>query len=1170
MIIDPFESRFEAVLERFSLQSRAAAIQVTGCASPVALTLLLTQATAPFFSKSSHLIIVPSEDDVERLCKNARFWDPDRELITCSTFDVSPYSNLYPNPVAVSARLRFLHRAQHAQPGEMFVASIEALLQKTLPPAVLAAKTMHFRVGGIVPESFANILSDLGYQSSPVVEDAGHFSFRGGLIDIFSPAHELPVRIELFGDAIESMRFFDPGTQRSQRETQSFTLIPPREIFFTDETRERVATQYRAASSQRQVDASERDQILHSIVHGQLFPGVDFLLPYFYPQLAQPLEFFKSHLHIWHLDQIEIQRDADLLWGQLKKDFAEASHLPIFLEPEQLYLRPDELVMPPHARTFLLSRLEILETSNLPNDHLEYQVRPLSFLQKNAQTEQDLSARALHTLRELKSEGTTAFISAHTDVQAQRLKAVLERAEYDVQICGENETLWAQWIEAQHQQPNLIHIVPRGTSESLRIPEEQMVFLREEDFFGRKIHRREYKTSGSLETRTNTLSFGDLKTGDAVVHVQHGVGIFEGLKVMQIQGVDAEFIQIRYKDDDRLYLPIYRVGQIQKYSGASDARILDKLGGTTWAKTTIKVKNQLRDIANDLLQLYAQRAQATRPPFSEPGDEFAKFEGLFPYDETEDQLKAVRDVIGDMVQAKPMDRLICGDVGFGKTEIAMRAAFEAVSDQRQVVVLAPTTVLTFQHLETFRRRFKNWPLEIRALNRFVAKVDQKKTIDDLRSGRVDIVIGTHRLLGKDIEVPNLGLLIIDEEQKFGVTHKEKIRKLKASVDTLTLSATPIPRTLNMSLMGLRDLSIINTAPSDRLPTRTFVTKFDEETIRKAVAAELSRGGQLFFIHNRVQSIYGIADRLREFLPDVRMRVAHGQMEEHELEKAMLAFFNHEIDMLVCTTIVESGMDIPRANTMFIDDAHTFGLSQLYQLRGRVGRSKERAYCYLLIPPHRAIDPVAQERLRVIQENTALGSGIRIAQYDLELRGAGNMLGEDQSGHINAVGYELYIELLEEAFKEAKGEELVQQIEPEINVRIAALIPSDYISDIRIRLSYYKALSQIEGPSDLDSIEADLRDQFGKPPEAVMNLMGLMLIRRYCKDLGIRDLSSGTKTVSLAFTQATPLSPDKVVRLATQDNKKFSITPDSRLIIRMNNITWPNIFDELTQLKKLVV
>ena len=516
-----------------------------------------------------------------------------------------------------------------------------------------------------------------------------------------------------------------------------------------------------------------------------------------------------------------------------------------------------------------------------------------------------------------------------------------------------------------------------------------------------------------------------------------------------------------------------------------------------------------------------------------------------------------------------MDRLICGDVGFGKTEVAMRAAFLTVSSKKQVALLAPTTVLTFQHMETLRERFKSWPFVIKVINRFVSAAEIKNILSECKEGRVDILIGTHRLLSKDVSFKNLGLMIVDEEQRFGVTHKERIKKIKTVVDTLTLSATPIPRTLNMSLVGIRDLSLINTAPVDRLPTRTFICQFDGELIKRAIESELKRSGQVYFIHNRIQSIYGVADELRSLMPQIRIRIAHGQMPEHELEQNMLAFFHHEIDVLICTAIVESGMDVPRANTMFIDEAQMFGLSQLYQLRGRVGRSKERAYCYLILPRRTKLNDEQKERLKIIQDNTALGSGIKIAHYDLELRGAGNILGEDQSGHVNSVGYELYMDLLHEALAKAKGEPLQDmELDPEVNLRIPALIPSDYIADIRIRLSYYKALADIKDFNEADQIEAELQDQFGPLPEPLINLIGLMLIRKQCKDLGVRDVSAGLKTISLIFTEQTRLKPETIVSLATRENKKYSVTPDNRFNIRMNTISWKHVHEELNYLLTL--
>ncbi|MCB0369657.1 MAG: transcription-repair coupling factor, partial [Bdellovibrionales bacterium] len=706
-------------------------------------------------------------------------------------------------------------------------------------------------------------------------------------------------------------------------------------------------------------------------------------------------------------------------------------------------------------------------------------------------------------LKQWKSDHYRIFISIRNAAQAERLKHFLDQIHFQFGKINTADYSWQTWAQEQEYNEHLIHFIPRYLSESLRLDEEKIIFLREEDFFGKKERLRSTAGSEDFQKQAKRLNFGDLKPGDLVVHVKHGIGQYEGLKVMNINGIENEFIQLSYKEKDKLYLPVYRVGQLQKYSGGSSSSTLDKLGGSSWEKTKIKVKSHLKDIASELLALYAKRAELHRPPFRLSEDEVLQFEKGFPFEETDDQLRAINDIIKDMSSDKPMDRLICGDVGFGKTEVAMRAAFFAVASKKQVAILAPTTILSFQHFENFKKRFSGWPIEIRELNRFVSNVDAKKTLKDLKEGRVDILIGTHRLLSKDVNFKDLGLLVVDEEQKFGVIHKEKIKKLKNSVDTLTLSATPIPRTLNMSLVGIRDLSLINTAPVDRLPTRTFICKWEPETIRKAIEAEIHRGGQVYFIHNRVQSIYGLADEIRQIVPQARLRVAHGQMEEEELEKTTLAFFNHEIDVLISTAIVESGMDVARANTMFIDQAQLFGLSQLYQLRGRVGRSKQRAYCYLLLPRSRQLDKDAQERLKIIQENTQLGSGIRIAQYDLELRGAGNILGDEQSGHVNSVGYELYMDLLNEAIARAKGEDIDDnELDPEINLRIPAMIPDQYIPDIRMRLSYYKALAEIKHEDDVEQIENELQDQFGPLPDPVVNLIGVMLVRKLCKDLGV--------------------------------------------------------------------
>jgi transcription-repair coupling factor (superfamily II helicase) len=1163
-------TRLESIVAReWSLQHSR--VRVVGTSSPLALALALSQSNTKEFNDLPHLVVVPRTADAWRFVQSLQFFDSERNAVLLPHFDVSPYSGLYPKTQVLADRLRFLFEAQRAKSGSIFVAPIGSLQQKTLPFDVLAQRTIALRRDVDLPENIHELLNDWGYSAAPMVEDVGQYSVRGGILDVFSPAHEKPLRIELFGETVESIRLFSPNDQRSTKELDEAFLIPAREAIWRDDELERLVGKFRASVGDRAVEKSEYEEALRALVRKNRFEGLDFLLPFFYSGLSSPLEHFSTSLNIWWIDPIEITRHADQLLEEMRTEEAGAQRHLLLPPASALFQSFEDLPWPGDSRLVELSQIdteeisaetEVREKVSYPSSHV---LELSNLLSSQAPGSEGWLGTIRTKFQAWTDDGYSFLIGSRSQSQSERIRLLLDHLDYRCEMAKPDEQLWDSWTHRHGGGPQ-ITIVPRLLPESLRLIEEKIIFLRDEDLLGKKTRVRETRSSEEFSKKAQRLNFGDLKPGDCVVHIQHGIGVYEGLKVMNIGGAESEFIQIAYRDKDKLYLPVYRVGQLQKYAGHGATTVLDKLGGTGWEKTKSKVKGTLRDLASELLQLYAKRAELHRPPFAIHENDFAAFEAAFPYDETEDQLHAIDDILKDLKGTKPMDRLICGDVGFGKTEVAMRAAFLAAHARKQVAVIAPTTVLTFQHLETFKKRFHGWPIEIRALNRFVSNTDAKKTLQDLKEGRVDILIGTHRLLSKDVLFKDLGLLIIDEEQKFGVAHKEKLRKMRASVDTLAMSATPIPRTLNMSLIGVRDLSLINTAPVDRLPTRTFITKWDEETIRKSVTSEISRGGQVYFIHNRIQSIYGLADELRQILPEARLKIGHGQMEEEELEKTMIQFFNHEIDILVCTTIVESGMDVPRANTMFIDQAHMMGLSQLYQLRGRVGRSKQRAYCYLILPRGKQIDKQAQERLKVIQENTALGSGIRIAQYDLELRGAGNILGEEQSGHINAVGYELYMDLLNETIASMKGEAVEdRELEPEINLRIPAMIPESYIGDLRIRLSYYKALADIRTPEELEQIESELRDQFGEIPEPALNLMGLMLIRAQCKELGVRDLSAGVKNISLIFTEKTKMKPETVIALAMRENKKYAITPDNRLNIRLNNITWPAVYEELTQL-----
>lgn len=1159
-----------------SVEFSRSPVKIVGLHSCAPLALYISQLRDSLSERHPVVVVLPDQKSCEIFIRSLNFFDPTITPHLLPPFDVGVYSNLYPNQLVIAERLNWLFNASEARPGQIFVASVEALLQKTLPFTRFTQALRVLQRNSDFGGSPTSLLNSLGYQSVPTVEDVGTYSLRGGIIDIFSPGYKNPYRIELFGDFVETIRTFDPQTQMTISEESSAVILPAREVLFSDENRQKIAASLSRSTQGRDISRDELQDILRSISQGQPFYGVDFLLPYFYDQLDSPLNYFSQAVDLWVYDRAEVLRAADELHRRLKDEYQQAENQILRVGTSELYLNYEQLQPPDESRTVWVDKVNLVENlDKIQNEDLcEISSQHILDFAKGAHAANNdneaLSQYLGERIRRFQSQGYRVFISSHTQNMTGRLRLLLERADIGCTVMNATSANWSDFSQA-HLGPKNVAIVERVLPEGFRIGDESVVFLRDEDIFTKRHVSRDRHIDRSALEHTEALSFGELQSGDLVVHRVHGVGVYEGLKPMQINGAETEFIELKYKDGDRLYLPVYRIGQLHKFSGPSNLNLIDKLGGSGWLKTQTKVRSQLRDVADKLLRLYAKRAQMVRPPFSEASKDYFQFENSFPYQETDDQLRAINDVDHDLMSDKPMDRLVCGDVGFGKTEVALRAAFRAVDDGRQVAIIAPTTILTYQHFENFKKRFAPWPFTIRALNRFVSSKDVKQTLIDMREGKVDVVIGTHRLLSKDIEFKNLGLLIVDEEQKFGVVHKEKLRHMRELVDTLALSATPIPRTLNMSLMGIRDLSIINTPPEDRLPTRTFVCKYDAETIRKALESELSRGGQVFFLHNRVQSIDLVASELRKIVPSARLAVAHGQQDEETLESTMLKFFKHELDILVCTAIIESGMDIPRANTIIINDAHTLGLSQLYQLRGRVGRSKERAYCYLVLPADKRVDKQAIERLKIIQENIALGSGLRVSQYDLELRGAGDILGEDQSGHINAVGYELYTELLEEVLHEQRGDGPADSnLDPEINLRVPALLPDKYIPDIRMRLYYYKSLSNVRTHEDIDRIENELRDQFGQPPEPVLNLLGLMLIRKICRDLGVKDISAGKNSITLAFTDRTSLPPHEVVRLTTKENKKFQLTPDQRLKIRMNEILWPKVVEELESLLKLCV
>ena len=1118
-------------------------------------SLLPLESLAFYLSKSQklngpQLVITESVKRAQEMAENIGFWS-NKSVVILDVYDPHLYSDVQISHRQIQNRLSWLHGALNESNDHIFIAPILGLLQKTIPPELFMDNSMEFSKGDEIPDDFFEKLYQLGYLSAPLVEDRGHFANRGGLVDIYSPQMTHPVRIELFDNEIERLRIFDETNQRSLGGVDKLLICPAREVLLTSQNSLDV--------SQKLLRQNQAElQVLANHLRRQEYcENLEYYLPLFYENSSSPLEYFQETPTVWMLEDLNIETSRQKEMALLENFYDEHRHP---LSPKEIFL--DFLkIKDSFEKTISLEKIRIVDSAeSLQAKNVELNIKSIN---KSKEKKYNLQLAAMLDQITNLADDTRILISVKGRPQFERISLSLESKGFN-SLFHENLD---QDLDSLLSKSSFktIHFFPRKIPQSFYLPSENIAVFSLEQLLGKTFYKNERT---SEQNRGKHLSFGELKENDYIIHSSHGLCQFKGLIKMPVAGIEAEFLQLEFKDKDKLFLPIYRIHQIHKYASSKIEPQLDKLGGSRFNNIKTKTKKRLRELAHELIKLYADRKQSTRPPYNLQSDDISDFFNSFPFQETNDQLTTIESLMGDLSSNSPMDRLICGDVGFGKTEIAMRAAFIAAANQKQVAVLAPTTVLTMQHFQTFKKRFADWPINIEVVNRLKTTADIKKILERTKKGEVDILIGTHRLLSKDVDFNKLGLLIIDEEQKFGVKHKENIRKLKVNVDTIAMSATPIPRTLNMSLLNIRDLSLINTAPVDRLETRTFICRYNKEIIKRAVETELERGGQIFFLHNRVQSIYSITEELREFLPGVPIAVAHGQLKEKELESVMMSFFNNEIKILVASTIIESGVDIPNANTIFINNADNFGLSQLYQLRGRVGRSGRRAYCYLLTQPNKKITDIAKERLKVIQEHTALGSGLQIAQYDLELRGAGTLLGEEQSGLIDNVGYEFYMQLLDEAIQEAKGNDNVETIEPDINIRIKAFIPSTYISNIRLRLSYYRALTQIEGSHDIDQLEAELNDQFGKPPEEVINLLGLMLIRHQCIQLGVRDISSGKENLVLSFTQNTPLPGDKVIELASQSNKKYSITPDNRLKIRIKEITWSRVYEEVEQLLRL--
>ncbi len=1084
------------------------------------------------------LCVLPSDKQAETFAADLRFFigpDLDPRVRYYPAWDVSVADGLSPNSEVVAAQIEGLYDALSVTT-PILVTSAQALLQRLLPQEEFITATFRLRTGDELPLSaFVDYCLQWGYRRVPLVEEKGEISVRGGIVDLFPPLARHPLRVEFLGDSIETMRSFDPASQRSLDACEELMVVPMR--FFSAARLQAAWRTIEEALEAGDISHREQQRIIEDLKSGLPFPGVEFFLPYLYPDLEHLGEYLPRGTVVWSLDPSEQESASTTFWEQLESRVATAREAGRFVPPpERYYLSAKQAV--DGCAAFLTVEVRGLETVGADctvTSMLHIGLKPGASAPGAEKSLAPLVAR----IRQWRGE-QQVYLTVSSQSQADHLQHLL--LGYELELPIEQARVWD--VQGRDRQHPRAAIVVGPLSQGFALPADGLVFLAEEEIFGERRHRRRSRPRPVADYLTG---LSQLAADDYVVHTDHGIARYHGLQHLSVADTTGDYLHLEYAGGDKLYVPVERINLVQKYAGADGKEpSLDRLGGQAWERVKRKTREAIQAMARELLEIHAVRESAERPALATFSDDYEEFVARFPFEETRGQRAAIEDVEADLQSPKPMDRLVCGDVGYGKTEVALRAAYLAVENGQQVAVLVPTTVLAQQHAETFSRRFADYPIRVELLNRFRSAQEVKAVVRGLAAGTVDIVIGTHRLLQRDIVFRELGLVVIDEEHRFGVTHKEKIKRLRHEVDVLTLSATPIPRSLNMGMMGLRDLSVIETPPVDRQAIRTYVARFDEDLIRSAILHELARGGQIFFVHNRVESIEKMAGQLRDLVPEATLAVAHGQMGERELETVMLDFMHHRVNVLCCSAIIESGLDIPTANTIIINRADHFGLAQLYQLRGRVGRSAMRAYAYLLIPGEHALTRDAQRRLEVLQELDDLGGGFRLAAHDLEIRGAGNLLGKEQSGRVAAVGYELYAQMLEETVRELRGGEIEVAIEPDIHIGLPAYLPEAYIPDVNQRLVFYKKLANVKARSDLDDLAYEMEDRFGPLPELVLDFIEVMDLRRVLRHYLVAAVYRKGEHVTLHFHPDSPIQGERLVAFIQQSDRGAQLSPDFRV------------------------
>ena len=1097
------------------------------------------------------LVIASNARQAERFIENLRFFagDPELPILFFPPYNILPFKFLSYHNETAGHRVRVLHELLEKTEPAIVVTTIDAILQKLVPRQEISRYAELILAGEEIQRD--DLISKLiagGYTRTAIVEEPGDYSVRGGILDIFSPLYSDPLRIEFYGDFVESLRFFSASNQRKLKSINEAVILPAREVILDMEQLPNILGGIRALASELEVPLRQTRRVVDKISNDGDLSGIEGLMSLFYPQLDTLFDYIPANSLIVVLNSEELAKAAEEFEERARNDYAAAcEEKRLVVAPDDLYQSWDQVAEAiSKTKPLIFKILEVLK--NRPEQRRTSQQLKvvsennsnLSTVLKNPPDAENLFQPLLDWLGEKRESGYTTIAVGRTEIQAERLQALLDG--YGLPAVPVKN------IKAITNGQGQLFTCIGQVSSGFVWPAEGLAIITDDEIFGRRHRRRKYTRS---RPRTQLLDMQELKQDDLIVHVDHGIGQYGGLVKLKVEGITNDFLTLVYKGGDKLYLPVDRMSVVQKYMGVDGViPVLDTLGGKSWEKVKSRVKKSAEKIAGELLKLYARRSVERGHAFASPDSYIKEFEADFAFDETADQHKTIDEVLQDMQSPTPMDRLVCGDVGYGKTEVALRAAFMAVNDGKQVAVLVPTTILAEQHFHTFSSRFERYPVNVACLSRFRPPRIQRAIVNDLKAGKVDIVIGTHRLLQKDIIFNDLGLLVLDEEQRFGVKHKEKLKQLRNAVDVLALTATPIPRTLHLSLVGVRDISIISTPPEYRKSIITYITEFDDAVIADAIKKELGRQGQIFFVHNNIQSINRLADKLKRLVPEVRLEVAHGRMDEDQLETVMFLFMKKELDMLVCTTIIESGLDIASANTIIVNRADRFGLAQIYQLRGRVGRSEEQAYAYLLIPPESLLGKDAQKRLKVLMEHSDLGSGFQIAMSDLKIRGGGTILGASQSGHIAAVGYDMFLKLMESSIAELKGEASVEPLEPEINVNLSAYLSENYIADIDQRMAAYRRLAKMTELQQISDFKSELIDRFGSLPDEAANLLLKIILKVMARRAGVSRLDMMNKKVVMHFSDAHQRNPAAMVDMIMDAPERYALSRDYVLKVNM--------------------